>query len=437
MRPHVYLLCALLSWSATATAQEPPQAAPQDAPPAGEPATPPQPAAEPTPEPAQQAAKAVEVAVTIGSARQPLVSAPLLLRAARPKGPFEPTDPTPVQEWSAMTDAAGVARFEGVPDTLATQGLRLHAVAIYQGQPFKSAAIVPSSNAKLAISAFEKGAGVDAVRVASLRMVVEPWEGYLVFTQIIGLTAAGDRALDTQLIADPAWAKGLPIELPLKAQGINISGPGEHEAINSTVRWRGVLKPGEVTTLQLRYSMPAHEPTFTYSQPTAYEVGEVDILIPLQTPHKKLPRLNGLEMAAPGFALEAGAGLAGLRPDMEFLRGAKAGLKAGEPLRFQLRGLPFKKPVGPWVALGAGLLMALAALGYGLRLRSDEDAAPKTEALVAELNAQHAALFEELVSLEQAYKAGRVDVRDYEVESLSLRGRLALIKRKVEELSPA
>lgn len=401
-------------------------------------APPPAPTAEQTAKPpaAQPAVRPVTVSVVLGAAKTPLAGVPVLLRAARPRGPFEPTEPEPVQEWSAVTDAAGVATFPIEPDALATQGLRLHAVAIYEGQPFKSAAVVPSAGAKLAISAFEKGAGVDAVRVASLRMVIEPWEGYLVFTQIVGLTVVGDRALDTRQIADPAWEKGLPIELPLKAQGIHISGPGEHQAIHSTVYWRGVLKPGEVTTLQLRYSIPAHEPIFTYTQPTAYEVGEVDILVPLQTPHKKLPRMNGLELAAPNFKLEAGAGLAGLRPDMEFLRGSRAGLKAGEPLRFQLRGLPFSKPRAPWIALFAGLAVALLALGYGLRLRGEDGQAAGAE-LIKELRGQHEALFEELLSLEQAYKAGEVEIRDYEVEAMSLRGRLALIKRKLEALEGA
>jgi hypothetical protein len=416
------LLMLLLSHAAIA--QEPPT-------PAAPPAAPPEAQAEAVPAPAP----VVEVTVTMGKERTPLPNTPVLLRAARPRGPFEPNEPEPTQEWSAMTDATGVARIPGVPETLALQGQRLHAVAIYEGQPFSSAAIVPSPNAKLAINAFAKGAGPEAARIASLRMVVEPWEGYLVFTQIIGLTAAGDLALDTQQVADPAWAKGMPIELPLKAQGINVAGPGEHKVINSIVYWRGVLKPGEVTTLQVRYSMPAHDPVFTYLQPIAYDVGEVDLLIPLQTSHKKVPRLNGLELAAPGFALEAGMGLAGLRPDMEFLRGARASIKAGEPLRFQLRGLPFHKPKGPWIALAAGLLVALAALGYGLRRKQTDGPTHSDAALMAELTAQHDAAFEEMVALKRAYNAGGVDVREYEVESLALLGRIALLKRKLEELA--
>ncbi len=401
----------------------------------------------PAPPQAEQAApgdalveegQSFSVTVQVQRSGQPaaLEETVVFLRAARPKGPFEPTDPAPEQEWTGLTDAQGIARFEGIPADLATRGLRLHALVMDAQEAFKSAPAIPTAELRLSVPIFARTGDLATLRVGALRTFIEPWEDFLVFSQNWTLVVSGDRALDTSLLTGEAYAKGLPLELPVKAQGINVFGAGEHQVINSTVYWRGVLKPGEPVNLQLRFSVPAKQDTLIYEQRLDYPAQQVDVLVPLETPHKKVPRLNKLELAGIGFKSEARQEIPGLGRPLELLYAHPDNpnheLKAGESIQLRLRGLPFAPPRGPWIALALGLLGALAVLAFAALERRRQRQGGDTRARHALLMREREALFEALAELERDLARGAVSARDYELESLLLRERLALILKKLE-----
>mgnify|MGYP006195523957 FL=1 len=83
-------------------------------------------------------AMAVSVVVKHGTADTPVANAPVFLRAARPRGPFEPTAPPTQAEWGGFTDDTGTAAFE-IPRDMTTSGLHVHAVTTYGGIAFESA----------------------------------------------------------------------------------------------------------------------------------------------------------------------------------------------------------------------------------------------------------------------------------------------------------
>ncbi|MEZ4458917.1 MAG: hypothetical protein R3E66_04170 [bacterium] len=117
-------LVMLLTWALPAAAQT------NSAPPAAE-----------TTAPTPASGWSVSVKVEDGLTKAPIADAVVFLRAARPKGPIEPTDPTPTQEWTAISGADGYARFTSIPESLGTSGLRLHAATTWHGMTFKSAAV--------------------------------------------------------------------------------------------------------------------------------------------------------------------------------------------------------------------------------------------------------------------------------------------------------
>ena len=246
-----------------------------------------------------------------------LAGQPVILRAVRPRGPFETGPVQPAEEWVAETDTRGVAHFR-VPAAgpLASGGLRLQAVTVWNGAPLQSPAVLPAEGVQLPIRLMAFGHDPNTVRLGSLRLVVEPWEDYLVMSQQVELTVEGDQMLDTTNLPGKRFEKGLPIRLPVKAQGIQVMGPGEHKVVNSTVYWSGVLRPNQPVSLQLRYSMSVTSPRFTYEQLVDYPVaGQVQIIVPLETRYRKVPATR--QPGAPGAGLS---------------RPRRAG-RAGRPLR--------------------------------------------------------------------------------------------------------
>lgn len=377
----------------------------------------------------------VTVRVVQGPEGEPVADAPVELRAARPKGPFEPTDPEPARRWNARTDASGEVTFTDVPASLATSGLRLHAVGAFGGINFKSDTIVASPGAALEVRVYETVFEPKGIAVDSLRTVVRPWEDFLMFNQMWTLTVDGEHAVDTGALSGKQYERGIPLELPLDARQIQVRGPGTSEVVNSTIYWKGVLKPGETVPLQVGFSMPAEDPEFTYAHEMAYPVRAAEIVVPVETDYAKVPRLDDLELAAPGFEdMQAGLGAGGLRPDKEFVVARGASFEPGQTLRFKLYGLPFERPVGPWVALGLGLLGALGVFAFARR----EDVQPEAEATAADvLREEREALLDELVALETDRREGYVDRAEYERESTLLRERLALVLKKLDDLDTA
>ena len=378
-----------------------------------------------------------QVQVTVKERGQALQGAPVLLRAARPKGPREPRDPKPAREWAGQTNAQGVATFTDVPADLAQQGLRLHAISMHKGVSFKSPVVIPSANARLGITIYEKTADLGVLSLKDWQLIVEPAEGFLIFTQNFQLQVSGDKALDTSLLTDPKYEKGLPLEMPLKAKGINAFGEGKHQVIDSTVYWQGVVKPGAPVNIQLRYSMTAYESVFVYEQAFAYPVLNPSVIAPVQTRYKKIPRLNDLELAVVGFDAEARSTFPGTNRPLEILYAAPkdaATLPAGSTVKVRLKGLPFSKPMGPWITLALALLGAVLSFGfYGVvkrRYAAHMSAKQRHDALLRESEG----LYQELEALEDDLARGDISEQDYTLETMGNKERLALILKKIDEL---
>ncbi|MFU8805439.1 MAG: hypothetical protein ACNA8W_16625, partial [Bradymonadaceae bacterium] len=265
-----------------------------------------------------------------------LAGIPVILQAARARGPFETAPAQAVLESTAVTDPQGRATFDDVPASIIEQGLRLYASANFGGVSFASTPIVPSNRSTLRVRVHDKGHDVSAVHVSNLRVILEPWESYLVFTQYWTIAVDGDLAIDTSMLPGRQFERGLPLRLPVKGEGIHANGPGRNQVVNNVVFWNGVLKPGRPVTLQIRFSIKASHPTFVYEQEMGYETRNVELVAPLQTQFRKIPRLDDLEMTAPGFEVGSDASALGLRQDMEFLIGNGHSVDAGESFRFQL-----------------------------------------------------------------------------------------------------
>ncbi len=383
---------------------------------------------------AQNEAHSITVTVTHGITGDAIANAPLFLRAARPRGPFEPTAPKPAKEWAGFTDASGKATFAGVDADLAQRGLRLHAATVHNGVKFESPAITPANGVNLAIKVYEKGVDASGLVIANLRTVLEIWEGYVVFTQFYTLKNNAQTVLDTSLLPGAEFERGLPINLPIEAKGVQLNGPGETVVIESTAYWKGMLAPSQTVQLQARFSVTARDPALIYEQFVDYPIENVEIVVPVQTRFAKVPRLDKASLAAPDFEMLSGKGIMGLRDDMEFLAAKRGAIEKGKSFKFKLDGLPFERSMAPWAVLGVALFFATGVLVFGRREMKVAASTKGREEILAALRGERDALFEELVILERELSEGTISPREHELETIAIKERLALIMKKIGDV---
>lgn len=405
----------------------------------------PPPAADTAPPPPALAAPAAADAQTFSvsvrmahgkDASMSMAEKPVILLAARPKGPFEQADPAPVHQWTALTDEAGRATFTDLPLNVVTQGLRLHAATTYGGVVFKSAQVVPAPGITLDLKVYEQAHDLSGVVIKELQSIAHIWENHVFFQQFYLFGVQGDHVIDTAQLPGEEFRHGLPIQLPTTALGIHIQAPGETRVINSFAYWKGLLKPGETVPVSITFSKRADSTTFVYEQTVDYPVESAKIVVPLESnsPQIKIPYFDTVSLSAPDFKVEAVQGGIGGQNTGMFLVADERALKAGESFAFQLTGLPFDEPTGAWLALIFGILGAAGVIVWARREQQLVDKSRRSGEVSRMLEVEHEELLDELAMLEQDYQDGEVGDLEYERESLLLRGRIALVMKRLEEL---
>lgn len=359
----------------------------------------------------------------------------VFLRAARARGPFEPTAPKPKFEWTALSDATGIAVFNDIPKNLAEQGLRIHAVVSYAGVKFDSSAEVPVADRLIPLEIFERSVALDDVAISNLRSMVEIWESYLVFRQTYTIVNRSKFAIDTSMLPGKKYEKGLPITVSPKAQGIRAFGSGSNLIVNSTIYWQGVLLPGRTAQLEVHYSVQVKTESYVYEQLMDYKTENVEVILPLQTKFKKVPRLSDLQLFPLGFKeTERGSGIFGLRADIDFIGARGLVVEPGNSFTFKLDGLPFARTKTPYYVFGFAVLCAFLVFFFATRLSSEK---PSREEIFNTLATEKDALLNELVILEQERRDKTITQNEYENETFTTRERLALILKKMSAAEPS
>ena len=363
----------------------------------------------------------------------------VVLRAVRPPGPLQPDNfEQTVSTWRQQTDDEGLAHFDGLPDNLAAQGLVLRASTDYGELTFDSPRQRPSDGATIDLELFDQTRAYPGIRISEKRVLVSPWEEYLIIDQFWTLEVEGDEAFDISNSTDPALVDGLPLRLPYTAEGISLAGPGDYQDIDNIIYWNGVLQPNQPVTIQIRFSKSVRTSTFDFEQPMQYPVDDLSVLAAVDTDFNKVPRLDDLRLAAPGFEIGTDPADAGLPPHTtrDFLVATGHSVDADESYTFRLEGLPFSRPMGAWLALIGGILGVLFVAAYGRREYLAMRESQNDEQILEALGRQRDEILDELAAIE--YEIDEVhsdDERlDLEHEQMLLRQRLTLILRKIEEI---
>ncbi|MFW5966701.1 MAG: hypothetical protein ACOCV2_04235 [Persicimonas sp.] len=381
----------------------------------------------------------VSAEVTHGSTDEPQEGKAVILRAARAMGPFEQQEPEPVHEFSAVTNEDGVATFEDVPTDLIDQGLELYAATTHGGHTFKSGRQDATDGLELSIPVYETGGDASSVVIDRMQTVVHVWEDNLFLQQNWQLSVDGDRIVDTAELDGARYEDGLPLTLPVKAEGIEAQGPGETEVVDSTVHWQGTLEPDKPTQLTIQFAMRVPGTSMIYEQPLDYPAEHLEVIVPLEPRHERLQvdYFEGLSLAAPGFEVDVGQSGGPMQMQQNqgrALVAERSDVEAGEEMAFKLDGLPFDKPIAGWITVALGLLAATGVIIFARRERERVDESRRSGELGDILREEREELLDELALLERDYRDGEVSDVEYERERLLLRERIALVMKRLREL---
>lgn len=349
---------------------------------------------------------------------------------------------TMIRTYTAQTGADGVANFDKL--TL-IPGARFIPVVVADGIRFEGRPIAPTSGSKAEanVNVYEKTYGDEGVVVSDLLTTVDVVEGFLVYNQIWTIANARPRAFDVTHATDPKYSEGLVIQLPTMAEGIEAvvsRGQGamrDAKVVESRVIVTDPILPAtdqdEPLRVQIRYSSKLLDPSLHYSQTIAYPVENMRVITTLTTPYKRTPRLN-LSMTAPGFANVGPGRMPGMRDGTEFLIAEGRKAAAGSNLEFTITGFPVHDPVWRWLALVGGLLSVVV----GVILFRQDAASKRDPATLAALKRraleeEREQLYELLRDLDDRFFNGEVTERAYDIEVASLRERLALVLRRLDD----
>ena len=347
-----------------------------------------------------------------------------------------------VKNYSEKVGPDGVAAFSKL---FRIQGARYVPAVVYEGVRYQGDPIFPNADKMSAeINVYGKTYSDENLVVTDLVTTVDIAEGYLVFRQNWSLVNKSPLTFDVANNTEQKYADGLLFEMPTRAEGISAAvfqGGGrdfkEARVVENRVYVKQPVPPagpgGESLRVQIHYSIKLLDSDFDYTQPLAYNVEGMRVLVTLTTSHKKHPRLD-LSMTAPGFAeVKDNAQVPGMQPGAVFIDARGGSAKAGGSLTFNIRGYPVEDRLPRWIALMAGLIGGLGVLGFGIReMKMKRSGKNASRLRIEALEGEREALFDALRDLDDRYYDGQLTDRAYDIEVASLRERLALVLRRLD-----
>jgi hypothetical protein len=335
-----------------------------------------------------------------------------------------------VKEYTARVGEGGLAVFEGIPSNPEVQGSISYELWVdHQGVRFPFAlAGVPTDGAHVALSVLAVSEDLSQVILEHAFIEFFPDEESLVVRHNMRLRNLGNTAVDLGKLP------GGGLKLPCPDGGKHPSLHDEHDPlveVRGTDMWfKGALLPGGAPAdVSVIYTVAYTEPTFEFSlaMPVPATVGMVIASKERQPGHQAAFPLSLLTRGAFGDVEEV-TNDGGRKFDV--LRAEGVTLKAGEPLRFAVTGLPVPSHTKSWVVLFGVLAVALLVV-FGFRRTGDAKGARFSR---SHLTAERDRLVRTLARMRKAHEKGRMPTVRFEREQEAITARLVSLYRALDRL---
>jgi len=300
---------------------------------------------------------------------------------------------------TAVTDAGGAFRFEGLP--VGPTHLFYEVSAVYNGVPFSAWVVADAENAALSIplTIYEATDDAGVITVDAMHVVVSRYHDALSVFQMLVYSNQSDRIYVNPVALDDG--RRVSVRAPIPPNAANVIFDEDATGV------RFVITGG--SAYDTEYVLPgsrSHVISFSYLLPG--DTSEIVLPITYPTARVNVLAQPGLRVRSPALTA-AGVETIEATPYDAYTGGAMAP-GAALTLRFS----------APGIGVGAALaiLLAGAALAAGIvwiiRRRPHAGWTPRQTMLIRQI-----------ADLDGAFEAGRINRLDYEARRADLKARLA------------
>lgn len=335
-----------------------------------------------------------------------------------------------VRDYAVVTDAAGIARFTGIPSNPEVQSQIAYLVAAERDGvkfPFDLASL-PAAGGWVEVSVGAASTGTQAIVAEHAHIDLMPDEENLVVRQSIRLWNSGAE------VANLAALPGGGLRIPLPAGGkhpeLNEDADPKVVEVRGTDIWfKGALlpnaQPAEVTFV---YTIKYDAATYEWSQRLPVRTRGAFIVAPVgQQPGQRVDTTLTLLPRSDGVKAERttnGQGRA-----FEVLR-MSLDLPANEPLRFAFSGLPVGSGWKAWTLLAA-IVAVFVGVFFGFRRSNTAGEATLSR---AHLENERDRLIKALERMRKAVAKGHLPEARFEREQEAITARLVSLYRALDRL---
>jgi hypothetical protein len=227
-----------------------------------------------------------------------------------------------------------------------------------------------------------------------------------------------------------AGAEGVLVPLPLGFTSAQVKDddPAKRASIESGagVRLRGVVPPGQRETV-VQFALPIRDGRVSFEMPAPLGIFQSQMFI----------AKSGGMVLAPRDGVTTAPKIERADDGREYYALSDVTVAPGGTLAFEVAGLPVPAKWQDWGRALAGVivivLVALAVVVAARRPRPGRRAAAPAQRR-QELYARRDRLYAELVALERARAAGRIDLSAFDAQRKGIMTKLVLVHRELDEL---
>ena len=331
-----------------------------------------------------------------------------------------------VKEYTEVTAEDGVAHFQGIPSNPKVQSSISYQVWVeHQGVrfPYNIDGVIDGPG-ELLVGVTDVTTELSGVELEHSFIEIFPDEDALVVRHRMSLHNHSNLTVD--LSALPGGGLKIPCPKGAKQPSLHDEHDPLVEVRGTDLFYKGALLPkgavpGEINVI---YTLPYRSATFEWDQtlPIPSTLGMV--VLPKDKHEKQMLALD-LNLKPGTIGTVGPSNLAGGRK-FQIMRGEGAKIAAGEPLRFQITGVPARSRVKQWLVLG-GVLLSIVVVFFGFRR---EDKTPRMSR--AHLVAERDRLVRALARMRRAKEKGRISDVRFEREKEAITARLVSLYRALD-----
>lgn len=310
---------------------------------------------------------------------------------------------------TAPVDADGMYRFEDIPYDM-TDGAYIVTV-ILDGVEFSNGDVIDPTTplVDLPLTIYDSTTDSSVITVDNMHVIVQEQAGTLLVTELFVFSNASDKIFVTEEPISGGRRGSVGVQIPADAYNISLEDGqigGRFIQQGSTIYDTALMMPGSQSQAIVISYLVDYDGSKELELPVLYNTGSANLLVQ-----------DGPQVRSEGLT-ESGSQVF---QDQVFNHFVGQNIAAGEAVTFQVKtSLLSSGTIVLRIALGVLLAALAGVIGWVVWLRQDDGSLA-----TGGLDAGQQALAQQIIDLDEAFAAGRVNRFEYEARRADLKAALA------------